>query len=147
MKLQCGPSMMSYLLGIYLYIFLPLCAIKRYMYIVPNNKMVYISQKGNYLPRHHWRFTLYTVHLVREFSGAQKFKFIENLEPLWKPGDSLIDLHFTFLFLSEILQRPTRRYLSPRKSSLRPEEKAKTIVSKKELCPKCQFSHRIAFLK
>ena len=120
------------------------------VYISP--KMVYISQKSIYFPRRHWRSTLhvmYTVHFVCEFSGAQKFKFIKNLEPLWMPGDSQIDLHFTFIFLSEILQRPTatRRSLSPRKSSLRPEEKAKTIVSKKELCPNCQFSHRIAFLK
>ena len=115
------------------------------IYIAQN--CIYISQKSIYFPRRHWRSTMYTVHFVCEFSGAQKFKFIENLEPLWMPGDSLIDLHFTFIFLSEILQRPTRRSLSPRKSSLRPEQKAKTIVSKKELCPNCQFSHRIAFLK
>ena len=121
-------------------------------FVISCYKSIYIAQNGIhfpkvYFPTLHWRSTLYTFHFVCEFSEAQKFKFIENLEPLWKPGDSLIDLHFTFIFLSEILQRPTRRSLSPRKSSLRPEQKAKTIVSKKELCPNCQFSHRIAFLK
>ena len=145
MKLQCGPSMTyceinTFLGNIYLFVVWYIF----WVYIAQNDKMVYTFPKRVFICQdiidgpHSIQFIL--------FVSSQEHKiFIENLEPLWKPADSLIDLHFTFIFLSGILQRPTRRSLSPRKSSLRPEEKAKTIVSKKSYVPSVSFPTDLHF--